>query len=505
MGLYTRITRDWLENRFRKRSDAGVYLAHMPIYGLGNGDCEVDQPRRIARMFRILRQLDALEYESLLDIGGAEGFLPHVANAIHGVEGFTTDLSHEACRRATELFGLPAAAVESHQLPFPDDEFDVVVCSEVIEHVEHPIETILELQRVARRAVILTTEELHYDRGFIDQYLFRRPGWPHMERNLFHPDDLRTCFPGAQLEPQFDSRPPKDVEDPASTRDWVLAHTQSTALEPGRIGILVTDLQDPDATRDRRHSDPELLDRLLAVRIDKAAAPQPSQPKALTECVTHLCDPVSRAPLRPHDEVLVSADGPHYEVRHGVPDFVRLQRPAPSRIALADHLDAHHPDNGAAMLALRDRLFLPDRWTQDHFDLRREEDRRGFWPNDQLRPRKNDPGSEPGFAWHATGPDPWLVTPCLQRPIREVELELRIHAPDNPVKAGTGQIFWKGPADDTFLEAHSVLFEVPNDGQVHKHRVALTSNPALPDEIQWLRIDPVDGECEVDLLSLRLI
>jgi hypothetical protein len=72
------------------------------------------------------------------------------------------------------------------------------------------------------------------------------------------------------------------------------------------------------------------------------------------------------------------------------------------------------------------------------------------------------------------------------------------------VAAGTGQVFWKGPADVTFDESRAVSFPVPNDGRVHVHRVVLTGHPLLPDEVEWLRLDLIDGPCEVDLLSLRL-
>ncbi|MEC8651490.1 MAG: hypothetical protein VXY92_02925 [Planctomycetota bacterium] len=88
--------------------------------------------------------------------------------------------------------------------------------------------------------------------------------------------------------------------------------------------------------------------------------------------------------------------------------------------------------------------------------------------------------------------------------VREVHLELRIHAPGSAATEGTGQVFWKGGADVSFDKSRSVYFSVPNDGQVHVHRVALAGHPLLPDEVQWLRIDPVNGPCEVDLLSLRL-
>ncbi|MCA8949110.1 MAG: methyltransferase domain-containing protein [Planctomycetes bacterium] len=500
MGLYTSITRSWLEARFRKRSEHGVYLAHMPIYGAAASDSEHNHIGRLARALRILRQLDALDYETLLDVGGAEGYLPHLARTIHGAEVVTTDLSHQACLRANELFGLRSAAVDCHRLPFGDDAFDVVVCSEVIEHVEHPVETMLELQRVARVAVILTTEEVHYDRRWIDDYLFRRPGWPHMERNLFHPDDLRTCFPNARLEPQCDERPP-EATDAEAVRDWLRAHTRATELASGRIGVVVTDVRDATRARARRHDDDTLLARLLATTVVKGTtAPNPA---ALDELLPLLRDPDARTPLWVVDDKLVSPDGQHHPIRDGVPDFVQLARPAPSRVELADFLRRACPDRAAAMLALRDRLYLPDRWPNDHFDLRDAEQRRGFWPNEQLRPRAAGPGS--GFAWQAIGPDPWVVTPCLQRPLRAVEIEMRVHAPDNPATKGTGQVFWKGPNDDTFVEQHSVKFDVPNDGQVHTFRVGLSDHPLLPDEVQWLRLDLIDGECELDFLSLRLV
>jgi SAM-dependent methyltransferase len=171
----------------------------MPVYGLGHPDAEGGHLRRYARIARILRALDGIEFESLLDVGGAEGYVAHAAARILGCEAASVDLSLQASLRARELFGLPSAAVDSWRLPFADGAFDVVLCSEVIEHVENPVETLLELQRVARVAVILTTEEVHYDRAHIDAYLWKRPGWPHMERNLFHPDDLRASLPTATL------------------------------------------------------------------------------------------------------------------------------------------------------------------------------------------------------------------------------------------------------------------------------------------------------------------
>ena len=37
--------------------------------------------------------------------------------------------------RANEIFKLKATPVDIHNLPFKDNEFDVVICSETLEHV----------------------------------------------------------------------------------------------------------------------------------------------------------------------------------------------------------------------------------------------------------------------------------------------------------------------------------------------------------------------------------
>jgi hypothetical protein len=366
----------------------------------------------------------------------------------------------------------------------------------VLEHVEHPVTTVLELQRVARRAVILTTEELHHDRAHIDEYLFRRPGWPHMERNLFHPDDLALCFPGASLTPQCDQQPPQDLDAPA-TRAWLLANTRTTELRPGRTGVVAVELRDPQARRPRATDDPGLLDRLLASTIDPGARAPSKPPDRWLHGL--LRDPLGHLPLRADAGALLAADGRRYLLVDGVPDMVP-DVPDPTREDLARRVAPLPPDRAAGLLALQDRLYLPERWTQDAFDFRIRDHRRGFWPNDQLRLR---PGAD-GFQWFSTGADPWVLSPCLQRPLREVEITLRVHNPALKVAAGHGQLFWKGPGDQTVGEDRSVKFVVPNDGLVHRHRVVLAGHPRLPEVVQWLRIDPIDGPCEVDLLGLRL-
>ena len=496
MGLYTAITRDWLEQRFQKRSPTGVYFAHMPVYGLGHPDAEGGHTRRYARILRILQALDGMAFGSLLDVGGAEGYVAHVVGTLFGTDVASADLSLQACRRARELFGLPAAAVDCWRLPFADGAFDVVVCSEVIEHVENPVETLLELQRVARVAVVLTTEEVRYDRGWIDDYLFKRPGWPHMERNQFHPDDLRACLPGATLRPQCDREPPAEALSRDDTIAWILANTTATELADGRVGVAATIPGPAYKAAPRRHDDRTLLTALLATTVVPGLRATPPAADVRARWLARLRDPVSRQPLVELQGRLRGSR--EWASPDDVPDFVDLDTPPPPRAALEQRIAGLPAAQQQALLALRDRLFLFDRAEHDVFDFAQREHRRGFWPNDQLVPRGE------GFCWQASGNDPWLVTPCLQRRVRTVELDLRVHAPGAALGALTGQVFWKGAADEVFVEPLSVKFPLVNDGNRHHYRIDLTVHPGLPDVVQWLRLDLADAAGEIDLFGMRL-
>lgn len=156
MDEYTQKTKAWLDERFKKCDENGVYYAHQPIYGFRNSHSDPSHIDKYIRTYHIMRALSHLNFDSLLDVGAAEGYKAYLAEKIFQVKVQCCDLSDEACNRAKEIFSIESTPVDIHNLPFSNNEFDVVLCSETLEHVTDSHRAINELLRVARKAVVIT-------------------------------------------------------------------------------------------------------------------------------------------------------------------------------------------------------------------------------------------------------------------------------------------------------------------------------------------------------------
>ena len=168
MDQYTTETQRWLDERFQLATDDGVFYAHQNIYGFQarrlrttvqgkpSGYADPTAVVRYVIFWNIVKALKTLQFDSILDVWGAEGYMSGAFKAFFGARVRTSDLSREACKRAEEIFGIETDTVDGVALPYPDGTFDVVLCSEALEHIPDYQEVLRELLRVARRSVIIT-------------------------------------------------------------------------------------------------------------------------------------------------------------------------------------------------------------------------------------------------------------------------------------------------------------------------------------------------------------
>ena len=113
----------------------------------------------IERFFSSLVSLaKPLKAKKVLDAGCGEGFslnkliINNVGEELEGIEN-----SKEAIILGKKLF--PKAKVKLgsvYDLPYKTNYFDLVLCTEVLEHLENPQKALLEIIRVSKKHVILS-------------------------------------------------------------------------------------------------------------------------------------------------------------------------------------------------------------------------------------------------------------------------------------------------------------------------------------------------------------
>lgn len=156
MNHYTQKTREWLDDRFRQTDSCGVYYAHQPIYGFRMGHSEKSLLHRYTITYQIMELLSHLRFENLVDVGGAEGYKSALVRHLFDADVKSCDLSQEACKRADEIYSIDTQAIDVQDLPFESDSFDIVLCSEVLEHVPEFETAVEQLVRICKKAVVIT-------------------------------------------------------------------------------------------------------------------------------------------------------------------------------------------------------------------------------------------------------------------------------------------------------------------------------------------------------------
>lgn len=100
-----------------------------------------------------------LAFTTVLDAGCAEGFVSRHLATTMGLRfaSVGVDIDDMALRRGVQVFPEMQRAVGSVlSLPFPDEHFDLVLCTEVLEHLAHPDVALRELRRVTGRYCLLS-------------------------------------------------------------------------------------------------------------------------------------------------------------------------------------------------------------------------------------------------------------------------------------------------------------------------------------------------------------
>jgi len=106
----------------------------------------------------LLTQVKELHPHAILDVGAGEGFTlemfrkNNVGEKLEGIE-----YMDDALKLAKKLH--PKVKIKKgniYELPYSANSFDLVICNEVLEHLDDPQKALSELKRVAKKYLILS-------------------------------------------------------------------------------------------------------------------------------------------------------------------------------------------------------------------------------------------------------------------------------------------------------------------------------------------------------------
>ena len=106
----------------------------------------------------LLAQVKEIRPHAILDVGAGEGFTlemfreNHIGERLEGIE-----YMDEALKFAKRLH--PQVKIKKgniYELPYAANSFDLVICNEVLEHLDDPKKALNELKRVAKKYLILS-------------------------------------------------------------------------------------------------------------------------------------------------------------------------------------------------------------------------------------------------------------------------------------------------------------------------------------------------------------
>ena len=106
----------------------------------------------------LLLEIKRLKPESILDVGAGEGFVleklrqQKIGKKLEGIEYMdeAITLGKKVNPKVTIKKG------DIYKLPYKANSFEVIICTEVLEHLEEPNKALIELKRVTSKYIILS-------------------------------------------------------------------------------------------------------------------------------------------------------------------------------------------------------------------------------------------------------------------------------------------------------------------------------------------------------------
>lgn len=126
-----------------------------------------------------------LDPKDVLDVGCGEGFTLKkfyelkIGNNLEGIDSLETAI--KIGKKVHPFLKLQQGS--AYKLPYKDDSFDLVICTEVLEHLDNPKKALEEIERVASKFVLLSVPN---EPIFMASNFLRGKNWSRWGNDIEH-------------------------------------------------------------------------------------------------------------------------------------------------------------------------------------------------------------------------------------------------------------------------------------------------------------------------------
>lgn len=150
--------------------------------------------------WRIIKKLIQKNATRVLDVGCASGWLTsRIAHVLPRAKVVGVDISPKMITYAKVAHPeVNFICADAHKLPFPNKSFDLIVCTETLEHVVDPLKVLKEIRRCLsnKGIVIISMDSGSFLFRFIWFFWLKTKGrvWNHAHLHKFNRHKLQKLF-----------------------------------------------------------------------------------------------------------------------------------------------------------------------------------------------------------------------------------------------------------------------------------------------------------------------